>query len=341
MCKRFVGRRVPPRHCRHQGETALPTSHTTRRGDAPDGSARDRQRGPHRRASHRRRTDGARAPVGRTGPPPGAGGRGPGGPTDEQARSDAERAAQTGTTRRADLVAQPHRPGQQVRLSDAAREPSRRRWDRPSAAGARSRGRRRRPRHHGRCRRRRAAAVSAPGGDPAGRGAAATAPRAAPATADRRHSAVSGARRRPVTGISAVSGARRRPTDANCAVSSAVRRPPVAGGPGTTDRSRTIGRLAVAARSASAAPDAAPDGCRATRHLLGARTAVRRGGRHRRGGAPGGAAWPDRSTPSPRRRRGPRGPTPGRSRRRRAASRAARRATRYRPDRPRRPGADW
>ena len=152
----------------------------------------------------------------------------------------------------------------------------------------------------------------------------------------------SGARRRPTDGDSAVSGARRRPTEANWAVSSAVRRPPDDGRSGTTERSRTIGRPAVAAESASAERARRPEGWRATdiSCVAGPRTDAGRL-RRRRGDAPAGGAWSGRSTPSPRPRRARPAPRPGTSRSHRAATRAVRPPTRHLPDRPRWPGVDW
>jgi hypothetical protein len=252
MCKRFDGRRVPPRHCRHQGRHRSPrvTRHAaaTRRtlvrkasrrsGTRPSPASARRREGTKDRRCRlgRRRCRGARdgATDQALGEPPGRG----------------RRDCMWSLSRIGRVSSSPSRPSGAVQLPrGGAGRPVRVARGASATAGTRpvstAPGARCRP--------------AAPGA-----GVVATAPSGARRRPAVGVSAISGARRRPVTGISPVSGARRRPTDANCAVSSAVRRPPVAGRSWTTESSRSFGRFAVAAGSASADRARRPDGCRAT-----------------------------------------------------------------------------
>ena len=256
MCKRSDARRVPPRHCRHQGEHAPHESHDTprrRAGTDTAGTPLGAPRGRRRRATSRRAPTAARAAttdVGRDGRPAVAASR--------HARTaghvrgcrpHATGCAQTPATdpsrrgRRAvrHVVAQPHRAGEQIRLEAVGRGPAvagcarrlRRRGACAPEGVGRDRPRRRRPRGSP------ASGVgrAGHGGEetgvgrpvPAGvaRSAVTTAPHPARAARRRRRRAPCGGRPTGTRGLrgaapsgigeSTESGARRRPTDANWA----------------------------------------------------------------------------------------------------------------------------
>jgi hypothetical protein len=337
MCKRSALRRVPPRHCSHQGEHRAPrvTRHAaTTRPRAVQGGVRSRQepdanqpeRSPAnmgglvptahspdccavierrmRVTSRPAPPSGKRSVPSRTGTcsydaarhRPGVTGTG---------SDPAQAAVDARTPRVRDVVAQPHRPGEQLGLEALRRGPagggphgrllradsgdSRHRATpsvhRIRGGGAGAAGRRGEEPGLGLG----AMATGRHGWGSAGRHRAGRCGVRRTATTDRRRlarlgsttaaaggiSVASGARRRPTDANWAVSsavrrppegasGARRRPTDANWAVSSAVRRPPAGGRSGTADRSRTMGRPAVAEVAASAPRARRPDGWRAT-----------------------------------------------------------------------------
>ena len=344
MCKRFVGRRVPPRHCRHQGRTSLPTSHTTRRGDAPERVRRPARRTRHdralghrpsrpRRATARRRRTRRRAP-----------GTEPGDATADR--------RPTRRVRRRERTAEPGPAGRAARgrsgasAGSADRPPCppgavHARWHargRACAGPAGATGRRR----TGRLSTARESGGARWRPDSDLRPGRAVAPRERGAGPPTAISAASGARRRPTDGDSAISGARRRPTEANCAVSSAVRRPPDDGSVRhdgeVADHRQARGRPR-SLRSAERARR--PDGWRATdiSWVAGPRLAPRaarptrcRSGRRRVARSVHAVS----STP-PRTTRTQTWQEPSASCRQPSSSPP----TRYRPDRPRPPGADW
>ena len=287
MCKRFASRRVPPRHCRHQGGHRSPrvTRHAaaTRRraGDERSETARATGSGVDTEPSEPRPATALRhltsAPAGRTdrsGGPPAI--------TRPQTLSEPPRRGRRdcmwSLSRIGRVSSSASMPSGAVHASAGrpapGREPARgRRGDRRHEAGVDRTGSAVAPGgpgHRRRCRRSRRRWRPRERGD-------------ALPTATRSRSPARDAVRSP--GVSAVSGARRRPTEANCAVSAAVRRPPVDGRSWTTDSSGTLGRLAGGVSVAG--PGASARRVPGHGHLLGGRATLRRGGPRPTGGAPG------------------------------------------------------
>ena len=341
MCKRFAGRRVPPRHCRHQGEHRSPrvTRHAaaTRRSAAPDGTPDAR---PGRAtAAHRPRT------------------------TPDDRRDTRRRAPR----RRRATRRPPRTAGERGRSDAASGPPSRGRrecgmWSLSrmgrvsrSASDALGRGpavaRRRRPLRAA-CRRAAGATaarpVSAAPGAPVttgeqpgvgGRGAGPSGARRRPPRRLRRL----GARRRPVAGAPPSperDGDRRRRTAPVSSARAGGRR--WTGGPGRRRARAPSGRLAVADGVGVGGPGA-PHRTGAGRTDISwvGRATMGRGGRDREVAlrqAQGGQVGPRRlldaaeDDPHPH-LAGAVGVVP-------PAEQLAR-PTRYRPGRPRPPGADW
>ena len=269
MCKRFDASACSAQTLPSPGRTSLPTSHTTRRGDAPNGPRGGRRgpdargtgrAGPRRTAHGRRRT---RRPARRR-----CRGDRAGQPDAERGVRRCERTAQPGTTG-LHVVAQPHRTGQQLGLEPLGRGPAaaaaggrRRRAERPATAGA------------DRCR---AAPRGAGDGrrhpEPGSRRGAVRSAATTAATAPRRSRARDGGRsagdsRPPARG----DGPRRRTARSRRRCGDRRSRQVW-----TTESSRTVGMLAVA-DVAVARTGAPAGGVPGHRHLLGGRPADGGGG---------------------------------------------------------------